>query len=221
METPSLGDLPDIVPIFPLQGVLLLPRTPLPLHIFEPRYRAMTRDALAGDGYIAMIQPSGEAGGDPMNPPVYQTACLGKIAASEQADDGRYNIVLAGVCRFRLVEELPLKDGYRRVRADYAPYASDLEPPPADATTLEREPLLTALRAFLDRRKLKANWEEAAKASDEQLVNSLAMACPFAPQEKQALLEAEGLAARAQLLQTLCELDTGGVANDNTPRPMH
>ncbi len=221
MDTPSLGDLPDIVPIFPLQGVLLLPRAPLPLHIFEPRYRNMVRDALASDGYIAMVQPNGDPGDDPMNPPVYQTACLGKIAASERADDGRYNIVLAGICRLRLIEELPLQDGYRRVKADYVPYANDLAPPPPDATTLEREPLLTALRAFLGRRRLNANWEEAAKASDEQLVNSLAMACPFAPQEKQALLEADDLSERAQLLQTLCEMDTGGVANDNTPRPMH
>jgi len=221
MDRPTSTNLPEIVPIFPLQGVLLLPRSPLPLHIFEPRYRAMTRDALAGDGYIAMIQPSGEPASDPMQPPVYQIACLGKIIASEQADDGRYNTVLHGICRLRVVEELPLVDGYRRVQADYAPFAGDQAAPPADAPPLTREPLLAALRAYLERRNLKANWDDAAKATDEQLVNSLAMGCPFAPQEKQALLEADDLAARAQLLQALCELDTGGVANDNTPQPMH
>ncbi|MCA8929504.1 MAG: LON peptidase substrate-binding domain-containing protein [Alphaproteobacteria bacterium] len=215
METPALADLPEIVPIFPLPGVMLLPRAPLPLHIFEPRYRAMTRDALEGDGYIAMVQPSGEPGDDPVNPPVFQTAGLGRIAASERLEDGRYNMVLHGVCRLRLVAELPLKDGYRRVRADYAAFAHDL--PPAAADAVAREALLGALGAFLERRNLKANWDEAAKASDEQLVNSLAMACPFGPREKQALLEAHDLAARAELLQALCELDAGGIANDNAP----
>lgn len=221
MEIPKLADLPEIVPIFPLQGVLLLPRSPLPLHIFEPRYRAMTRDALEGGGYIAMVQPNNEAPTDPINPPVYETACLGQIVASEKADDGRYNIVLRGTCRLRMLEELPLKDGYRRIRADYQPFAQDLEAADTTANPIEREALLAALRSFLDRRNLKANWEEAAKAGDEQLVNSLAMACPFSPREKQALLEAAALADRAQLLQALCELDTGGVANDNTPPPMH
>jgi len=221
MESPSLADLPEVVPIFPLRGVLLLPRSPLPLHIFEPRYRAMTRDALAGSGYIAMVQPSGEVPADPMNPSVYETACLGQIIASEQADDGRYNLVLRGVCRLHMLDELPLKDGYRRVRADYGPFAGDLETPDSRQEPVERDALLGALRGFLERRNLKANWEEAAKADDEQLVNSLAMACPFSPREKQALLEAANVAARAQLLQTLCELDTGGIANDNAPRPMH
>jgi uncharacterized protein len=220
MDSPTAADLPTIVPIFPLQGALLLPRSPLPLHIFEPRYRAMTRDALAGDGYIAMIQPSGEDASDPMQPPIYQTACLGKIIASEQVEDGRYNMLLHGICRLRVLEELPLLDGYRRVRADYTPFADDLAAPSADLPPLARDPLLAALRTFLERRNLKANWNDAAKATDEQLINSLAMGCPFVPREKQALLEADDLAARAQLLQALCELDTGGVANDNTPRPM-
>ena len=221
MEKPGLADLPEIVSIFPLQGVLLLPRSHLPLHIFEPRYRAMTGDALADGGYIAMIQPTGETSADPLNPPVFETACLGRIVSSEQAEDGRYNIVLRGVCRLHVAEELPLKDGYRRVRADYAPFAQDLEATDSAASPIEREALLAALRNFLDRRSLKANWEEAARAGDEQLVNSLAMACPFAPPEKQALLESQDVAARAELLQALCELDGGNIANDNTPPPMH
>jgi len=221
MDTPTLADLPEIVPIFPLSGVLLLPRMPLPLHIFEPRYRAMTRDALADGGWIAMVQPSGAAADDPMNPPVYPTACLGRIVAHEEAEDGRYNIVLRGTCRLRIAEELPPQDGYRRVRADYAAFAGDLAPPAPGASGLAREALIATMQTYLDRRNLKANWEEAAKASDEQMVNSLAMACPFAPREKQALLEADDLAGRAQLLQALAELDTGGVANDNAPPPMH
>lgn len=198
--------LPSIVPIFPLSGVLLLPRSPLPLHIFEPRYRAMTRDALDGSGYIAMVQPSA-AGGDSVNPPVYPVACLGRIVASDKADDGRYNIVLKGEIRLRIVQELTLKDGYRRVEADYSGFRRDLSP---DRQEIERDRLLAALKGYLGRRNLQANWDDAAKASGEALVNALAAACPFTAQEKQALLEAATVADRAALMIALCEMDMGG-----------
>jgi len=187
--------------------VLLLPRSPLPLHIFEQRYRAMTRDALEGNGYIAMAQPAvGVAVADPQNPPVYSVACLGKIIASEELDDGRYNIVLRGVIRLRIEQELTMKDGYRRIEADYSEFKDDLQPVEAD---IERDHLLRLLKAYLERRNLKANWEDAAEASNEALVNALAAACPFDPQEKQALLEAETVADRAALLEALCQMDTG------------
>ncbi len=197
--------LPAIVPIFPLSGVLLLPRAPLPLHIFEPRYRAMTRDALDGDGFIAMVQPSGAAG-DPMNPPVYPVACLGKIITSEDGDDGRYNIVLKGQIRLRIAQEISQKDGYRRVEADYSDFRNDLTP---DRQEIERPQLLEALRGYLERRNLQANWDDAEKASNEALVNALAAACPFNPQEKQALLEAGTVAERCALMIALCEMDLG------------
>lgn len=197
--------LPAIVPIFPLSGVLLLPRSPLPLHIFEPRYRAMTRDALDGNGYLAMVQPSGQ-GADPMNPPVYPVACLGKIIKSEEMDDGRINIVLQGQIRLRIAQELTLKDGYRRVEADYTPFKNDLRP---DSEKIERERLLDALKGYLERRSLHANWNDAKKASDEALVNALSAACPFSPQEKQALLEAATIADRSALMVALCEMDVG------------
>ena len=205
--------LPSIVPIFPLSGVLLLPRSPLPLHIFEPRYRAMTRDALEGGGFIAMVQPTGQ-GADPMNPPVYSVACLGRIVASDETDDGRYNIVLKGQIRLRIVQELSLKDGYRRVEADYAAFRDDLRP---QRQEIERDRLLDALKAYLERRNLQANWDDAAKASNEALVNALAAACPFGPQEKQALLEAATVADRAALMIALCEMDVGG----NGPAALH
>lgn len=201
--------LPSIVPVFPLRGVLLLPRTPLPLHIFEPRYRAMTRDALDGNGYIAMVQPAGD-GGDPVNPPIYSIACLGKIVASDEMDDGRYNIVLRGQTRLRIAQELSLKDGYRRVEADYSEFRGDLTP---DGDAIDREGLTAALEAFLERRNLKANWGDAQKASDEALVNALAMACPFQPEEKQALLEAGTIRDRARLMIGLCEFDASGGSN--------
>lgn len=198
--------LPAIVPIFPLSGVLLLPRSPLPLHIFEPRYRAMTRDALDGDGYIAMVQPSGQ-NADPMNPPVYPVACLGRIITSEDADDGRYNIVLKGQIRLRIAQEVSPKDGYRRVEADYSGFRADLTPAREE---IERPQLLEALRGYLERRNLQANWDDAQKASNEALVNALAAACPFSPQEKQALLEAGTVADRCALMIALCEMDRNG-----------
>ena len=216
----SLNELPAIVPIFPLSGVLLLPGVPLPLHIFEPRYRAMVRDALAADGYIAMIQPNGQRGEDPMNPPLFRTACLGKIVQSETQDDGRYNILLRGICRLAIAEELPVLDGYRRVVADYLPFGHDMAVS-SDPHSVDRAALFPAIKRFLERRNLQANWDEAAKIPDEALVNSLSVACPFGPQEKQALLEAADVIKRAQLLQALCELDSGGNANDNTPQPLH
>lgn len=216
----SVADLPTIVPIFPLAGVLLLPRAPLPLHIFEPRYRAMVRDAIAADGYIAMIQPSGEPGDDPMNQPIFRTACLGKIVGSNTLEDGRYNIVLRGVCRLSVTSELPLLEGYRRVEADYAPYRHDLDDT-NPAAAVDREALLASMKGFLARRNMQANWDDVLKASDEMVVNSLAVACPFGPQEKQALLEAEDLGARAQLLQALCDMEAGTTANDNSPRALH
>jgi Lon protease-like protein len=216
----SLNELPAIVPIFPLSGVLLLPGVPLPLHIFEPRYRAMVRDALAADGYIAMIQPNGEHGDDPMNPPVFKTACLGKIVKSESEDDGRYNILLRGICRLAVSEELPLLDGYRRVVADYLPFGHDMAVS-SEASGVDRAALMPAIKQFLERRNLQANWQEAENIPDEALINSLSVACPFGPQEKQALMEAHDIAERAHLLQALCELDAGSIANDNTPRPLH
>ncbi len=200
--------LPAIVPIFPLSGVLLLPRSPLPLHIFEPRYRAMIRDAVDGGGFIAMVQPSGQ-GDDPMNPPVYPVACLGKIIKSEEMPDGRLNIVLKGQIRLRIAQELTLKDGYRRVEADYTPFKSDLRP---FSEEIERDALLAALKGYLERRNLQANWDDTQKASDEALVNALSAACPFGPQEKQALLEATTVADRAALMVALCEMDVGSTS---------
>jgi len=147
-------DLPDTVPIFPLPGVLLLPRALLPLHIFEPRYRAMTRDALDGDRMIAMIQPSGPSG-DPREPAVYRTGCVGRISAVEEVEDGRFNLTLTGVSRFAVVTEMPLLKGYRRAVADYRPFAGDLDE--AVGETIDRERVLAGFRAYLRVRGLSAD----------------------------------------------------------------
>ena len=195
--------LPEVLPIFPLVGVLLLPRARLPLNIFEPRYLAMTRDALGGERLIGMIQPSDPTAGG-MNPPVYPVGCAGRITQFAETNDGRFLITLTGVSRFRIVEELPLLSGYRRVIPDWTPFAADREIP--DAPQFDRARLVRGLKSFFGQRQLSADWNAIEKAPAEQLIASIAMACPFAPSEKQALLEAADLEQRATLLTGLVEM---------------
>ena len=203
--------LPEVLPIFPLVGVLLLPRGRLPLNIFEPRYLAMTRDALGGERLIGMIQPSEpprdmprDAGIGGMKPPVYPVGCAGRITQFSEADDGRFLITLTGVSRFRIIEELPLLSGYRRVVPDWQPFAHDRDI--NDAPQFDRARLVRGLKNFFGQRQLSADWSAIEKAPAEQLVTSIAMACPFAPSEKQALLEAADFEERANLLTGLVEM---------------
>jgi len=199
---PDDPGLPEILPIFPLTGVLLLPRGRLPLNIFEPRYLAMTRDAMGGDRLIGMVQPA-----DPpireMNPAVYLTGCAGRITSFSETDDGRLLITLTGVSRFRIKEELPLLSGYRRVVAEWDDFADDRSP---DEAGFDRARLTQGLRSFFIQRQVEADWTAIDQAPGEHLVTSIAMMCPFAPNEKQALLEAKTLDERARLLTALIEM---------------
>jgi Lon protease-like protein len=200
--------LPEILPIFPLTGVLLLPRGRLPLNIFEPRYLAMTKDALSGERLIGMVQPNDpqqdNRGGGVANPPVYPTGCAGRITTFAETDDGRYLITLTGVSRFRIRDELPLLSGYRRVVPDWQPFAQDLDAP--SATDFDRERFIRGLKEFFAQREISADCQAIDKAAGEHLITSLAMLCPFAPSEKQALLEAADLDERARLLIALVEM---------------
>jgi len=200
--------LPDILPIFPLTGVLLLPRGRLPLNIFEPRYKAMIEDALGGERLIGMIQPHepqrDNIGEGPLNPPLYPVGCAGRLTQFSETDDGRYLVTLTGVSRFRIREELPLLSGYRRVVPDWRPFAHDREG--SGEAGFDRERLIRGLKSYFSQRQISADWEAIGKAPGEYLVTSLAMACPFAPSEKQALLEAADPGERARLLTTLVEM---------------
>ena len=200
---PSFEELPREIPIFPLPGALLLPHGRLPLNIFEPRYLAMTRDALADARIIGMIQPDAMA--DLRLPQVatYRTGCAGRIVQFAETPDGRYLITLAGLVRFDKGVELPLRDGYRRIVPDFAPYRADMEGKPGK---IERERLLGKLKQFLERHDIGADWKAIEMAPDEQLVNALAMMCPFGPSEKQALLEAPDIAARCDTMIALLEM---------------
>jgi hypothetical protein len=186
-----------------LTGVLLLPRGRLPLNIFEPRYLAMTRDALAGERLIGMVQPSDPASSD-SNPPVYPTGCAGRITSFSETEDGRFLITLTGTSRFRIREELPLFEGYRRVVPEWREFARDLgaEAEPA----FDRDRLLRGLKAYFQQHQISADWDAVTSVPGERLVTSIAMICPFEPSEKQALLEAPDLDERARLLTAIVEM---------------
>ncbi|MEX2450566.1 MAG: LON peptidase substrate-binding domain-containing protein [Rhodospirillales bacterium] len=203
------------MPIFPLTGVLLLPRGQLPLNIFEPRYLAMTEDALGRGRIIGMVQPKtalDERTRD--NPPVYETGCAGRIVSFAETDDGRYLITLLGVSRFRIADELDLEREYRRVTPDYLSFAEDLIT--RDQNLPERDGRLETIRSYFSLRKIDADWPSIEGAPDEPLVNSLAMLCPFAPNEKQALLECPDLQDRNALLMSLMKMAIHGEGNAPT-----
>jgi Lon protease-like protein len=182
------------VPIFPLPGALLFPRAQLPLHIFEPRYRAMVRDALASDRLIAMVQPRDQS--DP--PGLFEIGCLGRIASSDELEDGRFDIVLEGLGRFRIAREAKVETPYRQVDADRDGFEEEAEPEPlglAQRAELEQES-----RRYADALGYQVDWEAVSRLDDEMLVNGIAQIAPLDVGSKQALLEAADIAVRADLL---------------------
>ncbi|PIW31022.1 MAG: peptidase S16 [Rhodospirillales bacterium CG15_BIG_FIL_POST_REV_8_21_14_020_66_15] len=217
-QYPDTGVLPDVLPIFPLPGALLLPGGQLPLNIFEPRYLNMTLDAMAHGRVIGMIQPQPVAGEEPRDPDlreapeVFAVGCLGRIVSFAETGDGRLLITLLGQTRFRVAEELPMAGGYRRVRPDFAGFAADLDG--AATPNIDRGRLLAAAARFFEARGLQADWSGIEDAPDALLVTSLAMACPFDLRDKQALLESATASARAALLVDLLEMAARGPAAD-------
>ncbi len=207
-------DLPQVIPVFPLPGTILLPRGQLPLNIFEPRYLNMIDDAMAGDRIIGMVQPTPALRSLRDLSPV---GCAGRITSFAETSDGRYLITLTGCARFRLANELPSQTPYRQVRADFSSFESDLVAPPTDEAGLDRDNLLDALRAYLETRGLDIDWDTAESAPPEALINSLSMALPFEPPEKQALLEAPELNDRAVVLTALMRIDAAGDGEGETP----
>jgi Lon protease-like protein len=200
---PTIEQLPATLPIFPLGGVLLLPGGELPLNVFEPRYLEMTRDALKADRLVGMVQPR-EGQDEASVPEVYRLGCAGRITEFSETDDGRYLITLAGLCRFDIREELPAAGGYRRVVPDFAPYFDDFKDAPDGV--VDRKRLADSLRVYFRLQSIKADWKAIETARDERVVTTLAMLCPFAPSEKQALLECRDLAERGRVLIALFEM---------------
>ena len=185
--------------IFPLPGALLLPRSYLPLHIFEPRYRAMVGDALARDRRIAMIQPLPDQSAADEDPDLFDVGCVGKIAQVEALPDGRYNLVLEGVTRFRIVREMDVATPFRQVEADLDAFAADGEDDDPLSNVVRAEVEREA-RSFADAHGFEINWDDVSRLDDEALVNGIAQVVPFDVAAKQALLEAPRLGERADLL---------------------
>ncbi|MBP7817340.1 MAG: LON peptidase substrate-binding domain-containing protein [Phenylobacterium sp.] len=201
----SPGDLPQVIPVFPLDGALLLPGGELPLRIFEPRYLNLVDDVMAGDRMIGMVQT--RAGGERTRPNLAHVGCAGRITSFNETSDGTYLITLTGVCRFEAGEELAVKTPYRQVRTGFAPFFGDLADEEVDPDEFDRKRFAVALKKYLNRRDLDIDWDTAETAPLETLVTSLAMGLPFEPLEKQALLEAPTLVERVDALTTLMEID--------------
>lgn len=210
----SIADLPSSLPVFPLTGVVLLPRARLPLNIFEPRYLAMVDDAMAAGRFLGMIQPQQDTTKDNnKSPALYQVGCVGRIISFGETDDGRYLLALQGLARFQVKEELPTTRGYRRVVPDWQKYAADLSSDEESASNFSREKLITTLRPYFKVQGIMANWDTIDDLSPEKLVTAVATACPFGPSEKQALLETNTLADRFDLLIALLQMATRSTAN--------
>ena len=235
----SIESLPPVLPVFPLPGVLLLPRAQLPLNIFESRYLALVHDARARGLPIGVIQPLQErisnttlsADRDMEEalqaqdvPRLYATGCAGAITSWEEAGDGRIIVVLTGICRFTLREELEVDTPYRQCAVDYHGFALDLREGHGE-DKVNRKLLLETLEKYLSHHDMQADWDAIHDSSNEQLVNSLAMISPFGIRERQALLEADSLDSRNRILIGLTEMDLigQGMMTDNggDPPPTH
>jgi len=216
---------PEIIPVFPLTGSLLLPGNLLPLNVFETRYRNMVGDALEGGRHIGMIQPLVprqdnynwvEAAQQPDDPELYTVGCLGRIDEHELQDDGRYLVLLRGVCRFRIKRELPLYRGYRQVEADYSEFQRDLD---ELHVFLNPSRMMRALRAFGEKHDLEFDYDLLSSVPGISLLNGLSVALPFRPAEKQALLEAADPAVREELLLTLMGMGIEPLSTDEYYSP--
>lgn len=210
------GDLPGIIPVFPLAGALLLPRALLPLNIFEPRYLAMVDDAMKGSRVIGMIQPDESKEGARAAPALFATGCAGRITQFAESGDGRNLITLEGIARFRVTEELAVTTAYRQCRVDFSDFKTDFVPRLGEEA-VNREELLKTLANYLKANKLEADWKDINEAQTEALVNGLSMMSPYGAREKQALLEAPDLKNRADVLVAITEMAIARSGDNDLP----
>ncbi len=215
--------LPTVLPIFPLTGSLLLPGNLLPLNVFEPRYRNLVADALEGERLVGMIQPLVprqdnwvEAAQASDDPELYSVGCVGRIDECEPQQDGRYLVLLRGVCRFRVQRELPIHREYRRVQADSSEFQNDLGELQVDINPAR---IMRALRAFGVANDLEFDFDLLSSVPGISLLNGLSVALPFRPAEKQALLEAAGPAEREEMLLTLMGMGIEPLSTDDYYAP--
>jgi Lon protease-like protein len=201
------GDLPEVIPVFPLPGALLLPRGQMPLNIFEQRYLAMVDDAFRdGHRLIGMIQPDVAHSRNEEKPVLFRVGCVGRITQLAETGDGRYILELTGISRFKVLGEIDALTPYRQCKVDYFPFVDDFTARKGEGA-VDREALLAVLADFLKANNLKVDWEGVESAPNEALVNALAMMSPYGPAEKQAMLEAPDLKTRAEILIAITQID--------------
>jgi hypothetical protein len=201
------ADLPEVIPVFPLPGALLLPRGQMPLNVFEERYLAMVDDSFRdGHRLIGMIQPDVAHSRDDEHPVLFKVGCVGRITQLAESGDGRYILELTGVARFKVLEELTVLTAYRQCKVDYFPFIDDFTARKGEEE-VDRAALLAVLTDFLKANNLKVDWDGIENAPNEALVNALAMMSPYGPPEKQAMLEAPDLKTRAEILIAVTEMD--------------
>jgi len=215
---PNFEDLPKQIPLFPLSGALLLPGGRLPLNIFEPRYLAMVKDAMATSGrLIGMIQTQSHLQqADGQKDKLFSIGCAGRIVDFSESDDGRLLITLAGTARFRYLQDRLVSDGYRLGDVDFSEFKDDLVP---DTNLIDRGKLIDVLKSYFEIKGFSADWSHIDECEDERLITTLAMICPFAVSEKQALLETADLSARSELLIAILEMSTHN--GEASPKAQH
>ena len=215
----GLERLPDHLPVFPLTGALLLPKGHLPLNIFESRYLDMIYSAREENGLIGMIQPAisplttpkgnDQYGTADRNRPLYTTGCVGMISDLVENKSGGLKIVLTGLSRYDIVEELPRTQTFREVRVLYDRFQEDCGLAPR-SDGIPRKRLVLTVDKYLRLYNISPPWDVLEKTGDEELINSLAMMCPFSNAEKQALLEVVNLEGRVDLMLKMMAFDLSG-----------
>lgn len=214
--TPSFDDLPDTLPIFPLSGAVLFPRAQLHLNIFEPRYLNMTFDALGAERMVGMIQPDQSAQTE-SEVTLYRTGCAGRITTFSETNDGRLLIILTGICRFDIAEEVSMLRGYRRIKPDWKRFAIDMSED--EESEIAPKQLIDNIKPYLDLKKVEADWDSLGKLPVVALVNFLSTNLPFEPMDKQALIEAMSASDRAKIIIALASMSRSGV--ESTSRRKH
>lgn len=206
------SDLPPRIPVFPLRGAILLPRATLPLNVFEPRYLQMLDDVMAGDRLIGIVQPTHESEGEFEESPkgrsvgLKPVGCVGRVTSYNEVDNARLTITLTGISRYQILDEALTDLPYRVASVSYDRFAADLNEGLGEEQ-VDRTNLLRVLRSYLDANRLEADWGAIQRASSEFLINALCVMSPYGPEEKQALLEAEDLKRRADVLVALAEME--------------
>jgi len=216
----NIKELPKSIPLFPLNRVLLLPKAKLPLNLFENRYLHMFDHALANNKIIGMIQPREKvlSNSDIKNPNLYEIGCAGRITAFSETNDNRYELILKGVCRFRMKKEKKIMNGFRSADVSWDEFKEDYETLSL-ANPKKRKDFEALMKIFLKKISISADWEMVETTNDEDLVNMISMCCPFDVSEKQALLEAKTLSERLEILTSLMQMgiNENKMASSGTP----